>query len=95
MAGFVNLKRINLSCPEVLTVTTDQGAEVTFGLADLDRQLRRWHAISERGQRENKVIASLDLAVTNNIPVRWLEPSAAASLTPKVPKPLRIRRKHV
>jgi cell division septal protein FtsQ len=95
IASVVDLTRIDLSAPDVLTVTTDQGGEITFGLSDLDQQLRRWYEIFERAQRENKAIASLDLAVTNNIPARWLEASAAASTTPKLPKPLRIRRKHV
>jgi len=95
MASLVDLKRIDLSCPEVLTVTTDQGAEITFGLRDLDQQLRRWYEIFERAQRENKAIASLDLAVTNSIPARWFETNSPASFTPKPPKPLRLRRNHV
>jgi cell division septal protein FtsQ len=95
MASFADLNRIDLSAPDVLAVTTDQGAEITFGLADLDQQLRRWHEIFQRAQRENKVIASLDLAVTNNIPARWLEAGAAPPASPKLPKPLRLRRKHV
>lgn len=95
MAGFVDLKRIDLSCPDVLGVTTEQGAEITFGLADLDRQLRRWHAISERAQCENKVIAFLDLAVTNNVPVRWLDTNAAAPFPPTPTRPVGIRKKHV
>jgi cell division protein FtsQ len=95
MASLVDLKSIDLSCPEVLIVTTDQGAEITFGLADLDQQLRRWQAICERGQRENKALAFLDLAVTNSIPARWFETNAPAPLTPIPPRPLRIRRNHV
>ena len=43
MAGLVDLRRIDVSSPEVLVVTTGQGSEVTFGLADFDQQLRRWH----------------------------------------------------
>jgi cell division septal protein FtsQ len=95
MASLVDFKAIDLSCPDVLTVTTDQGAEITFGLADLDQQLRRWQAICERGQRENKIIASLDLAVTNGIPARWFETNPPAPLFPTPPKPIRPRRNHV
>jgi cell division septal protein FtsQ len=95
MASLVDLSRIDLSSPDVLTVATDQGAEITFGLTNLDQQLRRWHEIWQRAQRENKVIASLDLAVTNNIPARWLEAGAATPSTPRLPQPLRPRRKHV
>ncbi len=95
MAGFVEIKRIDLSAADALTVTTDQGAEITFGLTGLERQLRRWHQVYDRGQRENKNLASLDLAVTNNVPARWLQTSAAPISTNKAPKPLRIRKKHV
>ncbi|HXP62067.1 MAG TPA: FtsQ-type POTRA domain-containing protein [Dongiaceae bacterium] len=95
MASLAEIKCIDLSCPDVLTVTTGQGAEVTFGLADLDQQLRRWQVICGRAQRENKAIATLDLAVTNNVPVRWLGTNAAASLTPTLLKPVRTRRKNV
>jgi hypothetical protein len=40
-------------------------------------------------------IATLDLAVSNNIPARWLEAGALPSPAPKLPKTLRTRRKHV
>ena len=93
MQGLVDLKRIDLTSPEILVVTTDQSSEVTFGLSDLDRQLRRWHMIFTKGQQYNKAIGSLDLAVSNNLPVRWLEASA---LPPVNPKPSKIpRKKHV
>ena len=52
MAGLVDLKRMDVSSPEVLVVTTGQGSEVTFGLADLDQQLRRWHDIFEPGPED-------------------------------------------
>lgn len=93
MQGLVDLKRIDLATPDVLVVTTGQSSEVTFGLSDLDRQLRRWHTIFTKGQQYNKAIASLDLAVSNNLPVRWLEASA---VPPVSPKPSKLpRKKHV
>jgi hypothetical protein len=95
MAGLVDLRRVDVSSPEVLVVTTGQGSEVTFGLADLDRQLRRWRDIFDLGQNMNKAIATLDLAVTNNIPARWLDASALPPAPPKSPKPLRPRKNHV
>lgn len=93
MQGLVDIKKIDLTSPDVLTVTTDQSSEVTFGLSDLDRQLRRWHMIFTKGQQYNKAIASLDLAVSNNLPVRWLEASAVPPVSPKPSKLL--RKKHV
>jgi len=73
MAGLVNLRRIDVSSPGVVVATTEQGGEITFGLDNLDQQLQRWREIYDLGQRMNKAIASLDLAVTNNVPVRWME----------------------
>lgn len=95
MAGLVDLKRIDVGAAEVLVVTTGQGAEVTFGLQDLNRQLRRWREIHDVGQRMNKSLASLDLAVTNHIPARWLQISTGPVTAPKAPKALRTKRKNV
>jgi cell division septal protein FtsQ len=95
MASLVELKRIDVSAADALTLTTGQGSEITFGLADLDQQLRRWHEVYDGCQKQGKAIATLDLAVTNNVPVRWLEASAAPPPAPKLPQPLRTRKKHV
>lgn len=95
MAGLVELKRIDVASPEVLVATTGQGSEITFGLTDLERQLRRWREIFGWGQQRGQVVAALDLAVTNNIPARWLDASAVPPDNPKPPKPLRIRKNHV
>ena len=54
MAGLVDLKRVDVSSPEVLVVTTGQGSEVTFGLTDFEQQLRRWHAIFEDGPEDGQ-----------------------------------------
>ena len=95
LAGLVDLKRIDVSSPEVILVTTGQGSEVTFGLTDFEQQLRRWHALFELGQKTGKAIATLDLAVANNVPLRQLEASAVPSPAPKLVKPQRSRKKHV
>ncbi len=90
------LRRIDVSSPGVLVVTTGQGSEVTFGLDNLEQQLRRWRDIYDLGQSMNKAIASLDLAVTNNVPVRWLEASAAPSVSAQDPSnPTHTRKKNV
>lgn len=95
LTGLVELKTIDVSPKEVLLVATSQGGEVTLGLRDLDRQLQRWRQVLDLGQRSGKAIASLDLAITNNVPAKWLEASAAPPLSPKNPKALRTRKKHV
>jgi POTRA domain, FtsQ-type len=95
MAELVDLKEVDVASPEVLLVTTGQGSKVTFGLTDFDRQLRRWQAVFEEGRKTGCAIATLDLAVADNIPLRWLEPSAVPPAAPKSPKPLRLKKKHV
>jgi hypothetical protein len=96
MAGLVGLKRVDTSCAEVLVATTEQSTEVTFGLNDLDRQIRRWHTVFELGQQTSNSIATLNLAVTNNIPLRWLEASAVPPpAAPRAAKPLRSKKRHV
>jgi hypothetical protein len=94
MAGLVDLKRIDVSTPDVLLVTTGQGSEVTFGLDDIDQQLRRWRSVHEIGLRTRRNLASLDLAVSNNVPARWLE---AKVIPPpaKTPKPNRSKKRNV
>jgi len=95
MAGLVDLQRIDVSAPEVLVATTMQGGEITFGLDDFDQQLRRWRGIYDAGQRMNKTIAALNLAVPSNIPVRWMAGGAMLPSTPKPARPVRTLRNHV
>ena len=96
MAGLVDLRRVDISAPGVLVGTTGQGSEITFGLDNLDQQLRRWRQIYDLGVRQQRAIASVDLAVANNVPVRWMLASAApVTATPKAVKPVKTRRKNV
>jgi hypothetical protein len=95
MAGLVDLKRVDISTGDVLTAVTGQGSEVVLGLHDPERQLRRWREIFETGQKMNRTIATLDLAVSNNIPARWVEASLSQPVPRKIPKPLRNRKRNV
>jgi cell division septal protein FtsQ len=96
MAGLVDLRRVDVSAPGVVVATTGQGTEVTFGLDNLDQQLRRWRQAYDWGVARQKSIASMDLAVANNVPVRWMLASAApVTVTPKAVKPAKNRRKNV
>ena len=71
MVGFADFRRIDVSAPDVMVARTGQGGEITFGLDDLDQQLRRWREIVDEGQRKGKSLATLDLALPTNIPARW------------------------
>lgn len=86
MGGLVDLKRIDVSSPDVLVVTTGQGSEVTFALENIEQQLRRWRQVHEEGFRNGKgALASLDLSVANNSPARFLDPK----IIPPAPKPVK------
>ena len=95
MFGLVELRRIDVSVPDTLLVTTGQGSEITLGLQDFERQLLRWREIHDAGVRLQRSVGVLDLAVSNNIPVRWLEASALPPAPPKTAKPPRTKKKHV
>jgi cell division septal protein FtsQ len=95
MAGMVELQRVNVSVPEVLQVTTSQGAEVTFSLSHFDTQLRRWRLIYDQYQKWGKAIVSLDLSIANNLPVRWVAASSVPPVPPRAAKPSQTKRKHV
>jgi len=95
MAGFVDLRRIDVSSPGVVVATTEQGSKITFNLDNLDQQLRRWREIYDLGQRMNKTIVTLDLAVSNNVPVRWMEASTLPVAAPKSVNPAHVRRNNV
>jgi cell division protein FtsQ len=92
LAGLVDLRRIDVSLPGVVVATTGQGSEITFGLNNLEQQLRRWREIYDLGQRMNKAVASLNLAVSNNVPVRWMEAVAVPSASPRTVNPATTRR---
>jgi cell division septal protein FtsQ len=95
MIGLVELQRVNISSPEILQVTTSQNAEITFGLEHFETQFRRWRLIYDQYQKWGKAIASLDLSIANNLPVRAVAANTVQPLTPKTLKPARAKKKHV
>ncbi len=90
-----DLKQIDVSIPNVLQITTSQNCEVILGLVDLERQLRRWRAISTYGQKAGRQLTWLDLSVSNNVPSRWLDTSAEAPPSLKTNPPSGYTRKNV
>ena len=89
MANLVDLRKIDVLAPEVLVVTTGQGSEVTFSLQGFEQQFLRWQKIQEECTRTNKTIATLNLAVSENTPLRF---SDAGALPPSAPKPIKLQR---
>lgn len=95
MAGMVELQSINVAAPEILEATTSQGARITFSLHSFDAQLRRWREIYDQYQQWGRAVVSLDLSVTNNLPVRWVAAGGMPPLSHKAIKPIKIKRKNV
>lgn len=95
MVGLVDCKRIDVSLPGVLTLTTAQGSELTFGLSEFDTQLRRWRLVHDYALSSGRYVGTLDLSVSNNLPARWLQasvvPPPAPVLKPKPPSPYKKR----
>lgn len=95
MQGLADIAKVDVSAFDVLAIKTGQGTDITFGLTDLDRQFLRWQAIFNEGQKMNKALATLDLAVSNSIPVTWMEATAVPQISIRSAKPLRTKKKHV
>lgn len=78
MGSRVNLRQVYLGEAGVLVARTDAGTEVTLGAEGFDAQLMRWRQIHEESLRLRKTILTLDLAVRNNVPVRWVDALSGA-----------------
>jgi hypothetical protein len=95
MLGLVDLISIDLSVPQLLQASTGQTGVITFGIDNLELQLRRWRLVHDYAARNGKGLATLDLSVSNNVPARWLEASVTPLPKPKLVKPSPYRKKHV
>ena len=95
LATQVVLKVVDISSPDAMRIFTDTGSEITLAYDRVVSGLERWRLVREAGQRLDKAVAFLDLAVTNNCPVLWLEPSAVPPPKPRADRLPRLGRKHV
>jgi hypothetical protein len=95
MVGVVDLKSIDLSTPPVLQVTTRQGNDVVLAVDNFEPQLRRWRVVHDFAAQEARQIATLDLSVSNNVPVRWHEAGTPPPPPAKPAKTQRSKKKHV
>ena len=95
MAGLVEVQQIDLSSSGLLHILTAQNSQVTLRSHDVEKQLHRWFLVHETGVQQSKHIATLDLSVSDNAPLRWLESSAVPPAAPKARRPLLYRRRHV
>lgn len=95
MAGLADLRWLDISTPQVITVRTGQASEITLGFLDVEQQLRRWRAVFDLGQRLSRAIATLDLAITNSVPLKWHDPEMLPPTLPTPAKPSRVKKSHV
>ncbi len=92
MAGVVDILSIDITQPDELVVTTVQGTRLTFSMQGIDRQLLRWREIHDRLAASRVTAASINLTVTNHIPVIPAELTRQPE-TPSRPKPVRPPRR--
>lgn len=83
MAGVARLQCVEVSEPGVLMALTAEGTSATLRPEPLQQQLRRWREIHDLSRRLNKSILSLELAVSNNVPVRWADSGVAPPPPPR------------
>jgi cell division septal protein FtsQ len=95
MSGLVDVKRIDVSALQVLVITTGQGSEVTFALDNFEKQLGRWRSVYDECLRQNRNIATLDLAVNDYTPLKLSEAGNVPGPVQKSVKPPRTRKKNV
>lgn len=95
MAGHVEVRAIDVSSPAAMLVSTEQGNEVTFSYRDFETQLARWRGIHDLAQRRARLLASLDLAVTNYVPAVLLDATNGPPSIVRPVQPSPYRKKHV
>lgn len=96
MAGISELKRIDISAPGILSATVQPECVITFGVRNHEMQLARWRQIYDAARNMGKALATVDLAVSNNVPITLSDAGAASLPAPKPnPKHPQSRRKHV
>jgi len=93
MAGLSEIVSIDVGRPQEIEVLTVLGSRVVFGVRDADAgfglALLRWAAVHQDAAGRGRLIGSLDLSVTNNAPLRWLDAAAAPVENPRPIKPKR------
>jgi cell division protein FtsQ len=95
MATVVDIARIDVSAADVLQVTTAQQNEITLRTVDFEKQLNRWFLVYSKGQEQSRQIATLDLSVSENVPLRWLDSAAVSPGPGKLRKSSPYKKKHV
>ena len=65
------LVEVNLSEPSIIIARTEKGVEAVFDEYRLEQGLARWYSIASYGNEIERRVKTIDLSVTNNVPVVW------------------------
>lgn len=98
VASMIEFRSIDLSSQQTLLARVNPETEITFAPDNFARQLARLQSTLDFARRQNRTLATLDLAVGNYVPARWVEPSTnAPAATPSIllPQHSTNRKKHV
>ena len=95
MSPVVDIVRVDVTAPDALQISTAAQNEITFPMTDFDKHLNRWWLVHSKGQEQSRQIASLDLSVSEHVPLRWLEAAAVPPSSPKLRKTSPYKKKHV
>ncbi len=94
MAGLSEIVSVELGRPQEIEVLTVLGSRVVFAARDAEEgfalPLMRWAAVHQDAAGRGRLIGALDLSVTNNAPLRWLDAATAPS---EGPRPVKAKRK--
>ncbi len=96
MATLSDIVSVDVSRAGEVEVRTWLGSRVTFGIPEpgrgFERPLRLWKAVHLDSASRGRLIGSLDLSVTNHVPLRWMDSPAEPARV--VPRPAKPARKH-
>jgi cell division septal protein FtsQ len=65
------LAEVNLGEPGIIIAQTEKGVEAVFDENRLEQGLARWYSIASYGADIERRVKTIDLSVTNNVPVVW------------------------
>jgi len=97
MATLADVVSVDVSRVGEVEAQTWLGSRVTFGIPEpgrgFDRALRLWKAVHLDSAGRGRLIGTLDLSVTNHVPLRWMDSPAEPAKV--VPRPAKASRKPV
>jgi cell division protein FtsQ len=70
--SMLEIESIDLSKPQVLTLTTRQKSMVKFEVGELPQQLRRLSAILSWAAQRQRIVQTVDLTVSRSVPVTFM-----------------------